>query len=84
MQYGVTLDRQKIQAESQAQLQKAILNIGHTDHVDRDADPKEGRKKSLTGKKYLRISVLLAAGGGSFVYIFLLYICVCVCTTLEQ
>lgn len=59
MQHGVTLDCQKIQVESQEQLQKAILNIGHTDHVDQRADPKEGRKKYWTRNKCLRIILLV-------------------------
>ena len=59
MKDGVTLDCQKIQAEWWEQLQNAILNIGHTDRVDHDAESKEGRKKYLTGKRCLRVSVLL-------------------------
>lgn len=43
----MTLDCQQIQADSQEQLQKAILNIRHADHVDQDVDPKEGNKKYL-------------------------------------
>lgn len=85
MPCGVTLDCQKIQAESQEQLQKAILNTGHTDRVDHDADPKEGRKKFLTGKKVLENKciagkkkiILLTkkiTNHQTFIYILLIYV----------
>lgn len=45
---------QKIQTQSQDQL---VLAIGSADCVGQDADPKEGRKRFLTGKKCSRTRV---------------------------
>lgn len=60
MKRGAAQDCQKIQAESPEQLQKGILNIEHTNHVDRGQiqkkaeifnSKKELENKCIAGKK---------------------------------